>query len=42
MPDMITIHSMGARREIEGSKRKDERRGDVGGRVRERRGSESE
>lgn len=42
MPDMITIHSMGARREIERSKRKDERRGDVGGRVRERRGSESE
>lgn len=43
MPDMITIHSMGARRERGGSRKgKDERRGDGGGRVRRHGGSESE
>lgn len=41
MPDMITIHSMGVKRE-EQAEGKDERRGDGGGRVREHRGSESE
>lgn len=43
MPDMITIPSMGARREREEQDEgKDERRGDGGGRVREHGGSESE
>lgn len=40
MPDMITIRSMGARRETERERSK--RRGDGGGEVREQRRSESE